>query len=254
MFLHNCKYKLVYQIKIIWYTKFFNSGYPVYFCPMAHFTHHSEENYLKTLFKLESRKEKKVNNTALARALNLNPATVLEMIRKLTDRKMVQLKPDKTIQLTEKGKKKALLTIRKHRLWEVFLVEKMNYQWNEVHELAEQLEHIESNDLVDRLDSFLGNPSFDPHGDPIPDKNGKIKTNVSVPLSDCVPGKNYTVINLIDTSDAFLQFLGKLNILPGIKIKLLEKLEYDNSFSVEVQKKTVQISEKVAKNILVQSG
>jgi len=219
---------------------------------MAHFTHHSEENYLKTLFKLENQKDKKVNNTALSKALNLNPATVLEMIRKLTDRKMVQLKPDKSIQLTEKGKKKALLTIRKHRLWEVFLVEKMNYQWDEVHELAEQLEHIESTDLVDRLDSFLGNPSFDPHGDPIPDKNGKIKTNLSVALSDCITGKNYTVMNLIDTSDAFLQFLGKLNILPGIKIKLVEKHEYDNSFSVEVQKKIVQISEKVAKNILVQ--
>lgn len=194
-----------------------------------------------------------MNNTALAKALDLNPATVLEMIRKLTDRKMVQLKPDKSIQLTEKGKKQALLTIRKHRLWEVFLVEKMNYKWNEVHELAEQLEHIESDDLVDRLDSFLGNPPFDPHGDPIPDKNGKIKINQSVALSDCVSGKYYRVINLIDTSDAFLQFLSKLNILPGLKIKLLEKLEYDNSFSVEVQKKIVQISEKVAKNILVQA-
>lgn len=221
---------------------------------MAHFTHHSEENYLKTLFKLETRKEQKVNNTALAKALNLNPATVLEMVRKLTERKLVQLKPDKSIQLTEKGKKRALLTIRKHRLWEVFLVEKMNYKWNEVHELAEQLEHIESTDLVDRLDGFLGKPSFDPHGDPIPDKNGKIKNNLSVPLFDCAEGKSYTVINLIDTSDAFLRFLGKLNILPGIKIKLLEKLEYDGSFSIEVQKKTVQLSEKVAKNILVQAA
>ena len=220
---------------------------------MAHFTHHSEENYLKTLFKLESHRDRKVNNIALAKALSLNPATVLEMVRKLADRKLLQIRPDKSIQLTEKGRTKALLTIRKHRLWEVFLVDKMNYKWNEVHELAEQLEHIESADLVDRLDKFLGNPSFDPHGDPIPDKNGKVKANLSVPLSDCAAGKNYTVINLIDTSDAFLQFLGKLNILPGIKIKLLEKLEYDNSFSVEVQKKTVQFSEKVAKNILVQA-
>lgn len=219
---------------------------------MAHFTHHSEENYLKTLFKLETHPDKKVNNTALAKALNLNPATVLEMVRKLAGRKMVQLLPDKSIRLTEKGKKKALLTIRKHRLWEVFLVEKMNYKWNEVHELAEQLEHIESTDLVDRLDRFLGKPSFDPHGDPIPDKNGKIKNNLFVPLSDCNAGKNYTVMNLIDTSDAFLQFLGKLNILPGTKLKLLENLEYDDSFSIQVKKQTVQLSEKAAKNILVQ--
>ena len=221
---------------------------------MAHFTHHSEENYLKTLFKLESLKDKKVNNTALSKALGLNPATVLEMVRKLAERKMVQLQPDKSIQLTEKGKKKALLTIRKHRLWEVFLVQKMNYKWNEVHELAEQLEHIESTDLVDRLADFLGNPSFDPHGDPIPDKKGKIKTNTSIPLTKCEAGKNYKVANLADTSDAFLQYLGKLNILPGTKLKMIEQYDYDNSFSVEVEKKAVQLSEKVAKSILVISA
>lgn len=190
----------------------------------------------------------------MAKALNLNPATVLEMVRKLVDRKMVQLQPDKSIQLTEKGKKKALLTIRKHRLWEVFLVDKMNYKWNEVHELAEQLEHIESNDLVDRLDSFLGHPSFDPHGDPIPNKNGKIKNNIAVPLSNCAAGKNYTVINLIDTSNAFLNYLSKLNIKPEIKFKLLEHNEYDNSSTIQVQKKKVQLSEKAARNILVQSA
>src|SRR5688572_6389226 len=210
---------------------------------MAHFTHHSEENYLKTLFKLETRKDRKVNNTALAKALNLNPATVLEMIRKLAARKMLQSLPDKSIRLTEAGKKKALLTIRKHRLWEVFLVEKMNYKWNEVHELAEQLEHIESTDLVDRLDSFLGNPSSDPHGDPIPDKNGKIKNKLSVSLSSCVAGKKYIVTNLADTGDPFLQFLERVNIGPGTKLKLVEQHEYDGSFSVEVMKKTVQLSE-----------
>ena len=219
---------------------------------MAHFTHHSEENYLKTLFKLQSHKDRKVNNIALAKALNLNPATVLEMVRKLADRKLLQIRPDKSIQLSEKGKTKALLTIRKHRLWEVFLVEKMNYKWNEVHELAEQLEHIESTDLVDRLDNFLGKPSFDPHGDPIPDKNGKVKPNLSVPLSDCMAGKNYAVINLIDTSDAFLDYLGKLNIKPDTKFKLVEHNEYDNSSSILVLKKTIHLSEKAAKNIMVQ--
>jgi len=243
---------MAFQSRFIWYTKFLFSGYPFYFCLMAHFTHHSEENYLKTLFKLESQKDKKVNNTALARALNLNPATVLEMIRKLAARKMLQSLPDKSIRLTEAGKKKALLTIRKHRLWEVFLVEKMNYQWNEVHELAEQLEHIESADLVNRLDSFLGNPSFDPHGDPIPDKHGKIKSNIAVPLSGCSTGKNYIVVNLIDTSDAFLDYLGKLNIRPDTKFKLVEHNEYDNSSSISVHKKTVHLSEKAAKNIMVQ--
>jgi len=219
---------------------------------MAHFTHHSEENYLKTLFKLENSASGKVNNIALAKALELNPATVLEMVRKLADRKLLQVQPDKTIRLTEKGKKKALLTVRKHRLWEVFLVEKLNYKWNEVHELAEQMEHIESKDLIDRLDNFLDNPVSDPHGDPIPDKNGKIKTGVAVPLRSCTVGKNYKVFNLVDTSDAFLEYLEKLNIKPGSRLKLIEHNKYDNSSAIEIQKRIIQLSEKAAGNILVQ--
>lgn len=110
---------------------------------MQHFAHHSEENYLKTLYKLEVSQVKKVNNIALSKSLDLNPATVLEAVRKLSAKKLVETLPDKTIQLTEKGRKKALSIVRKHRLWEVFLVDKLAYKWNEVHELAEQLEHIE---------------------------------------------------------------------------------------------------------------
>ncbi|HEX6333230.1 MAG TPA: metal-dependent transcriptional regulator, partial [Flavisolibacter sp.] len=119
---------------------------------MPHFTHHSEENYLKTLFKLGSSEVRKVNNIALSKALELNPATVLEMVRKLTTKGLVEVRADKSIQLTDKGRKKALQTIRKHRLWEVFLVEKLQYRWNEVHDLAEQLEHVESPNLIDRLE------------------------------------------------------------------------------------------------------
>lgn len=221
---------------------------------MAHFSHHSEENYLKTLFKLENRQDKKVNNTALSKALGLNPATVLEMVRKLSKRKMVQLQPDKSIRLTDKGSKKALITIRKHRLWEVFLVEKMNYKWNEVHELAEQLEHVESADLVDRLDDFLGKPSFDPHGDPIPDKNGKVKAKISFPLTQCRAGKDYYVTNLADTSDAFLYYLEKLKIKPGMKLRLTEHNQFDNSSSVVINKESLHLSEKVAGNIFVQTA
>jgi len=219
---------------------------------MPHFTHHSEENYLKTLYKLYNKEVKKVNNTALSKELNLNPATVLEMVRKLVAKKSVKLMPDKSIQLTESGKKTALLTIRKHRLWEVFLVQKLHYNWNEVHELAEQLEHIESEDMIDRLEGFLGYPAFDPHGDPIPDRNGNLKTNVSVPLSNSPAGKNYIVINLADTSDSFLQYLGKLGIKPGTRLKLTEHNQYDNSTTIHLQKNSVQLSEKAARNILVQ--
>ena len=204
------------------------------------------------LYKLGSKDLKKVNNTALSKALELNPATVLEMVRKLKEKKLVVIAADKSIQLTDKGKKKALLIIRKHRLWEVFLVEKLQFKWNEVHMLAEQLEHIESDDMVDRLEAFLGHPDFDPHGDPIPDKNGKIKINQSTPLASCPAGKTVKVISFAETNDAFLDYLEKLNIKPGIKIKLTDIHEYDQSLSVIIQKKSVQLSEKAARNILVE--
>ena len=220
---------------------------------MAHFTHHSEENYLKTLFKLSNRQVKKVNNIALAKELTLNPATVLEMVRKLATKKLVKVLPDKTLQLTETGKKRALVIIRKHRLWEVFLTDKLKYAWNEVHGLAEQLEHVESDDMIDRLEAYLGCPAFDPHGDPIPDRNGNIKEKSSVPLSNAAKGKNYVVVNLADTSDSFLDYLSKLNIKPGTKFKLEEHNQYDNSSTISVLKKMIQLSEKAARNILVQS-
>lgn len=221
---------------------------------MAHFTHHSEENYLKTLYKLSNKQVKKVNNITLAKSLDLNPATVLEMVRKLAAKKAVRVLPDKTIQLTESGKKKALLIIRKHRLWEVFLVQKLHYNWNEVHILAEQLEHVESEDMVDRLEAFLGYPPFDPHGDPIPDRNGNIKLTSSIPLVSTARGKYYVVTNLADTSDAFLQYLGKFGIRPGVKFKLTEHNEYDNSVTIVVHKKSVQLSEKAARNIMVREA
>jgi DtxR family transcriptional regulator, Mn-dependent transcriptional regulator len=218
---------------------------------MRHFEHHSEENYLKALYKLSSKHVKKVNNIALAKTLDLNPATVLEMVRKLATRNYIEVHADKSIALTEKGKKKALLTIRKHRLWEVFLVEKLNYQWNEVHDLAEQLEHIESDDLINRLEAFLQFPSFDPHGDPIPDKKGKIKYSSAIPLSEGQAGKTYEIIRLADTDDQFLRLLSKLQIQLKTKVKLLEQNTFDNSLLVAIQKKEVILSEKIATNLLV---
>lgn len=234
---------MVYQILL------FRISY--YFWGMRHFAHHYEENYLKALFKLSNKEIKKVNNIALAKYMDLNPATVLEMVRKMDKRKLVQLLPDKSIKLTEKGEKKALLIIRKHRLWEVFLVEKLNYKWNEVHDLAEQLEHIESDEMINRLETFLAFPSFDPHGDPIPDKNGRIKLNVSIPLITGQKGKIYLVNHFAETNDAFLDYLGKHNILPGAKVKVLDFHEYDQSCSVQINKNKIQLSEKAARNILV---
>jgi DtxR family Mn-dependent transcriptional regulator len=218
---------------------------------MQHFAHHSEENYLKTLFKLESRQVKKVNNTALSKALELNPATVLEMVRKMSERKLVDVLPDKTIQLTDDGKKKALRIIRRHRIWEVFLVEKLNYKWNEVHELAEQLEHIESDDLVKRLDAFLGFPSIDPHGDPIPTENGKLKKIKTQPLTEATPKKKLTIIGLSNSSDQYLKYLDKIGLSIGDTIELSEVEDFDKSITIQHKKTSITMSSDAAGNLLV---
>lgn len=218
---------------------------------MQHFTHHSEENYLKTLYKLETKQAKKVNNIALSKALELNPATVLEMVRKMTEKKLVEVLPDKTIRLTDKGKKKALSIIRKHRLWEVFLVDKLNYKWNEVHDLAEQLEHIESDDLIKRLEAFLGHPTVDPHGDPIPDENGKLKKIKTQPLTSAPLKKKLAIIALGNSSDEFLKYLDKIGLTIGDAVEITEIEDFDRSLTVLHKKSSITLSNEAASNILV---
>ena len=218
---------------------------------MQHFAHHSEENYLKTLYKLEDKQKTKVNNIALSKALDLNPATVLEMVRKLNTKRMVEILPDKTIRLTDKGKKKALIVIRKHRIWEVFLVDKLNYKWNEVHNLAEQLEHIESDDLEKRLEAFLGFPSVDPHGDLIPDKNGKIKKIKTQPLTEAPLEKKLTIMALGDSSDEFLKYLNKVGLTIGDTIEISDIEDFDKSVTLIYKKKSIVLSNAAASNLLV---
>ena len=219
---------------------------------MQHFANHSEENYLKTLYKLEDSQVKKVNNIALSKALNLNPATVLEMVRKLKDKKLVEVLPDKSMVLTDKGRKKALSIIRKHRLWEVFLVEKLNYKWNEVHDLAEQLEHIESNDLMKRLEEFLGFPSVDPHGDPIPDENGKLKKVKTQPLNAAPHKKKLKILALGNSSDEFLKYLNKIDVAIGDTIVISDVEGFDQSVTIQHKKSSITISNEAASNLLVE--
>ena len=218
---------------------------------MQHFVHHPEENYLKTLYKLETKQIKKVNNIALSKALGLNPATVLEMVRKMNERQLVEVLLDKTIQLTDKGKKKALQIIRRHRLWEVFLVDKLQYKWNEVHDLAEQLEHIESNDLVRRLEAFLGYPAVDPHGDPIPDENGRMKKIKTQPLTQAPLKKKRIIIALGNSSDEFLKYLNKLDLAIGDSVEVSEVEEFDKSLTIVHKKMTTTLSNEAASNLLV---
>jgi len=145
-------------------------------------TSFTEENYIKAIFKLEELNQSKaVSTNDIAIKLSMQPASVTDMIKRLAEKKIVSYKKYHGVLLTVKGKKIALTIIRKHRLWEVFLVKKLNFKWDEVHEIAEQLEHINSNELVEKLDDFLGNPKFDPHGDAIPDKEGNMRVVNSIP-------------------------------------------------------------------------
>jgi DtxR family transcriptional regulator, Mn-dependent transcriptional regulator len=166
---------------------------------------------------------------------------------------LVQVQADKTIHLTEAGIRKALQVIRRHRIWEVFLVDKLGYRWNEVHELAEQLEHIESDDLVNRLEKFLGNPSSDPHGDPIPDRNGQLQASRAIPLLSATPGKTYRICRFAETEDSFLEYIGKLQLLPGTQFIMEDVQPYDQSCGLKAGNKSMRLSEKVARNILVES-
>lgn len=192
-----------------------------------------------------------MNNIALSKALELNPATVLEAVRKMSEKKLVTVLADKTIQLTDKGKKKALQIVRRHRLWEVFLVDKLTYKWDEVHHIAEQLEHIEADGLTERLEAFLGNPTVDPHGDPIPDENGKLKKIKTQPLAVAPLNKKLTIVALGNSSDEFLKYLNKIGLAIGEVVEVREVEDFDKSVTVLHKKSAITISNEAANNLLV---
>ena len=153
--------------------------------------------------------------------------------------------------ITKKGHEIAVHIVRKHRLWEVFLVKKLNFQWDEVHDVAEQLEHIKSSKLVEHLDNFLGFPKYDPHGDPIPNKNGEFPKSFSAPLIDLANGENGQVVGVSQDNPNFLQYLDKLEIQLGSKIQVIEKVEFDQSLEIKINGKATHISSEVANNILI---
>ncbi len=213
----------------------------------------SEENYLKAIYNLDKQGLKKITPTAIAEALSNNPASVVDMIKKLAEKKLLQYEKTKGVKLSEKGKAIAILVVRKHRLWEVFLLEKLGYGWDEVHEIAEQLEHVHHNELADRLDNFLGLPQYDPHGDPIPKANGETAVTYKTLLAEITEGKSCKVVAVKDTSPAFLQYLKKLEIGIGTKITLVEKISFDNSIVIMIGKNVkTTVSKIFAENLLVQ--
>lgn len=212
---------------------------------------YSEENYLKAIYHI-GKSESKASLKAIADALENNPASVIDMLKKLQEKQLITYDKVQGAVLMPSGEAAALDIIRKHRLWEVFLVEKLQYGWDEVHDIAEQLEHIHDEQLAKKLDDFLGNPAFDPHGDPIPAHNGKMPVYASKRLSEVEIGEICKVGSVRDTSTPFLKYLKQLNVGLGTKIKVLEKMEFDQSVTIMIndgEPKTV--SSKMTDNILV---
>ncbi|MBI3517834.1 MAG: metal-dependent transcriptional regulator [Bacteroidetes bacterium] len=216
-------------------------------------TSFTEENYIKAIYKLEeSLKEKAVSTNNIAIHLSMQPATVTDMIKRLAEKKVLTYKKYYGVSLTEKGKTIALDIIRKHRLWEVFLVKKLKFKWDEVHDIAEQLEHINSKELISKLDDFLDNPKFDPHGDAIPDKDGKMRVLHSVPLSTITKKQTYVFCGVSNHETKFLKYLTTLNLSLGNTIDIESINDYDGSLKVKINKKHQEfLSEQVASNILV---
>lgn len=212
----------------------------------------AEENYLKAIYHLSYPGQKQVNTNAIAERLETKPASVTDMIRKLSEKGVITYVKYQGVNITEEGEKNALSVIRKHRLWEVFLVNKLNFHWDEVHEIAEQLEHIRSSLLISRLDEFLEYPKFDPHGDPIPNEDGIISSKPMVALTELSLGTNSQLVSMIDTGTAFLNYLDKIGMKIGTKIKILDTIEFDGSVEIEVDRtKLLTISKQVASNLLV---
>ncbi|WP_462254666.1 metal-dependent transcriptional regulator [Ferruginibacter sp.] len=212
----------------------------------------AEENYLKTIYKLQEKNGAMVSTSALAENLQINAASVTDFIKKMAAKKLISYQKSKGVSLTEHGRLIALGIIRKHRLWEVWLVNNLGFKWDQVHEIAEQLEHVISDELIENLDKHLGYPKADPHGDLIPDAKGRFIKNTSKPLLDCVKGDKVKFTGVAEHSNSFLQYLTKSNINLGDELVVEAIEEFDHSFQVKINKKERKLlSKEVVKNLLV---
>ena len=215
---------------------------------------HTEENYLKAIYKLAEAEPATagVSTNRIAAALATRAASVTDMLRRLADKGLLAYERYRGVQLTTEGQRLALLTIRKHRLWEVFLVQQLGFNWDEVHEVAEELEHVHSPLLMRRLDAFLGHPVLDPHGDPIPAEDGAMRRPVHRLLADLAVGDRGTLVAVKNTSVPFLQYLNKVGLQLGAAVEVLDKVLFDNSFEISVNhNRTTLISAEVSRNLFV---
>ena len=214
----------------------------------------TEENYIKAIF-YPNKKHHTISTNDLAAALDTRPASVTDMLKKLKTKKLLSYEKYKGVRLSSEGKKLALAIVRKHRLWEYFLVNTLQFGWDEVHEVAEELEHITSKKLVDKLDAFLGHPKFDPHGDPIPDRDGRIEMTKQVCLLELPVNKTAVVAHVSDQSNGMLELLTHKHIALGTKLEVKKRFNFDQSMELKIGRhNAIMISEQLGKNIFVKYG
>ncbi len=211
----------------------------------------AEENYLKAIFHLGGKTSMTVSTNSIAEEMETKPSSVTDMAKRLAEKGLVDYVRYQGVSLTEKGIKTALAIVRKHRLWEVFLVKKLDFTWDEVHEVAEQLEHIKSEKLIDKIDALLDFPKFDPHGDPIPSKTGEFQERDKQLLSELPISAKGVCVGVKDTSSAFLKFLDKNNIALGHTIQIIEREDFDDSIEIAINGRHLYISNRIATNLYV---
>ena len=211
----------------------------------------SEENYLKGIYHLTVVSNSEVSTNAIAEMMDTKASSVTDMLKKLAEKDLVNYIKYRGVSLTERGKLAAKMIVRKHRLWEVFLVEKLDFSWDEVHEIAEQLEHIKSEKLINKLDNFLGNPTEDPHGDPIPNAKGQVLKIEKQLLSELAESQKGICVGVKDTSSEFLKYLDKQEIALGSEIEIIEKESFDSSFRIRIGIKEITVSNKIASNLYI---
>lgn len=212
----------------------------------------AEENYLKAIFKIAEKELKSVSTNAIAKQMSTSAASVSDMLKKLSDKELINYEKYRGVTLTQKGNHTATQLIRKHRLWEVFLVEKLRFRWEQVHDIAEELEHINSDELIRRLDIYLGKPKFDPHGDPIPNADGKFTIRNQMSFNDMQKGQSCLLVGVKEHSSPFLEYLNSISVGLGTELHIIDIQEYDQSFKVSVDKDQEHtLTQMVIQNLLV---
>lgn len=208
---------------------------------------------MKAVFKITENEDKAANTNAIAAMMSTSAASVTDMLKRLAGKGLLHYEKHRGVVLSERGGELATNLVRKHRLWEVFLVKMLDFSWDKVHDIAEQLEHVQSDELVERLDGFLDRPQFDPHGDPIPDANGKMAMRKQILLSSLDPKDQAVLVGVQESTNTFLQYLDKMQLSLGTKLQVVERFDYDGSMKIAlIEGEEIALSHKVCENLFVQ--